>query len=144
MTTSSPVPSLSSSAIRHVETELYTYPETLKAIADREREIIEGGLRPEPGERVPGRDDTQWSDPTAFRGSLLADDLRLRELRRIAGAIEVTERCLSAEGQAVLRLWYWERRSADEVARGLSIDRATVYRWRRGVLVAVAGRLGWL
>lgn len=140
------LPRLSDGALRHVESELYTYHATRRAIEQRRLDIIEGGHRADPGEQPPRRNEGAWTDPTSFRGSLLAEDLRIREMRRIIEAIDDAIAALRAIRPAcgdLVRLWYWERLPVEEVAAALHVSRETVYRLRRGLQVAVAARLGW-
>ncbi len=125
-----------------VEAELLTYRETVKEIA-RRAEDLAASWRDEPSVDVARRAGLAWADPTGFRASLLATDRRLLEMQRIIRAIDDVHDALSPEVARLMELVFFQRRSVDICARLLCVDRATIYRWRKGIVAAVAGRLGW-
>lgn len=145
------IPRLPHGVVEHLEDELAALPRTLDEIQQRRQFLIEGGDR-HGGESVPGRH-SHISDPTGWRGSALADDIRLHELTRITGAVSNVLEDLDAagpRGQAVatlLRLYYGldgqPVRTRPEITDLTGLSNSTIYRLRTLGLSALAFRLGW-
>lgn len=128
---------------QHVERELWAYRETKRELERRRSYLAEGGDGREPAE--PGQPRRQGvADPTGFLGTLVAEDRQLREMRRIVWAIEDTRDAAPLALRAFLDLYYLgERTTIDAVGEKLSQSRATLFRMKRHLICAVAGRLGW-
>lgn len=134
---------LSETAARMVEAELYRYKELKREIQDRRNELVNGPEDPRPVEDAGIRTATAWSDPTSFRASLLYDDRRLREMRRIVRAIEDTHAAVRPEVARFMELWFWSNVGTHACTTTLEISRETAFRWRKAILAEVAARLGW-
>ena len=146
---------------RHIEAEIYSYYETLKAIEELRTDIILAGSQEAYGAVVGGRN--AGTSTVERRATKLADSVLLREMERITRAIEDTYARAKEEGRRVVWVKYalaidWqppaeiqaqmeERNrfdmSPDDMAEVLNIDRATFHRYRSGFVYGVAERLGW-
>jgi RinA family phage transcriptional activator len=147
---------------RHIEAEIYSYCDTVKAIEELRADIILAGRQEVCGAVVGGR--YAGTSIVERRATELADSLLLREMKRITRAIEDTyarakEECRRAVWMKYgLALEGWEPpaelaarmegrnrfdMSPDEMAEVLNVDRATFHRYRSGFVYGVAERLGW-
>ena len=121
-----------------IEEELREYPFTLMRII----EAREQAMTPRREERV-GKG---YSVPDPTFGTiarLCASDIARME--RIADAISATYTALKAtsyELAQVVRLYYWRRERAMDVAYYMSVDVSTLRRWREIVVGAVVHRMG--
>ena len=148
---------------RHIEAEIYSYCDTLKAIEELRRDIIlAGGMHDAYGAGVGERD--AGTSIVERRATKLADSVLLREMERITRAIEDTY----ARTKDVARRVIWVKyglalegwgppaelaqklqgksrfdMSPDDMAEVLAVDRATFHRYRSGFVYGVAERLGW-
>lgn len=148
---------------RHIEAEIYSYYDTLRAIEEMRKDIIlAGGVHDAygavAGDRYPG------TSIVERRATKLADSILLREMERITKAIRDTYTLAKEECRRVVWVKYglalegWEPpaelvaqmegknrfdMSPDEMANVLNIDRATFHRYRSGFVYGVAERLGW-
>jgi RinA family phage transcriptional activator len=148
---------------RHIEAEIYTYHDTLKAIEELRRDIILAGWRENSYAAVVG-DRYAGTSIVERRATKLADSLLLREMERITQAIRDVYALAREECRRVVWVKYglalegWEPpaelaermegrnrfdMSHDEMADILVVDRATFYRYRQGFVYGVAQKLGW-
>lgn len=146
---------LKRSTYRHIESEIYGYGDTVKAIADMRDEIINGGKQDELGTTVTGG---MTSSPTERLATRLADSKLLREMEAITDAI----RHVYEESREDTRRVIWARYrlaigwTPPEHIKGhmvglpspvlaslLMMDESSFYRHRAGFIYAVAERLGW-
>lgn len=133
---------VSDTALRHVERELYHEALTRHQLEQQRRDLIEA--RDFGADDVPLRGQLEYSDPTGFRGTLVAQDRRLNEMRRILTAIDEARAAATPELRRFWALWYGAGASIHAVCEACAIDRATAYRWRRSIVIAVGSRLGWI
>ena len=141
------VPALPYAIRSHVERELFNYPLTVKAIAERRKHLIEGGDGRDPLDPdLPRRGSAVWSDPTYYAGTALAEDRRLRELERIVAAIDdvVRHPALPVEARRIIEAWYWHAERIEDIIAEVGVSRATLQRYRTATLAAIAARLGWI
>jgi len=148
---------------RHIEAEIYSYCDTVKAIEELRRDIILASGRQEAygaavGDRYAG------TSIVERRATKLADSVLLREMERITQAIRDVYARTKDEARRVIWVKYglalkeWQPpdelvekmqgrnrfdMSPDEMAAILNIDRATFHRYRSGFVYGVAERLGW-
>ncbi len=147
---------------RHIEAEIYSYYDTLRAIAEMRKNIIlAGGIHDAygavVGDRYPG------TSVVEHRATKLADSILLREMERITRAIRDTYARAKEECRRVVWVKYglaidWEPpaelrermqgrnrfdMSPDHMAEVLAVDRATFHRYRSGFVYGIAERLGW-
>jgi len=148
---------------RHIEAEIYSYCDTVKAIEELRRDIILASGRQEAyGAVVGGR--YVGTSIVERRATKLADSLLLQEVERITKAIRDTYARAKEECRRVVWVKYglalegWEPpaelvarmegrnrfdMSPDDMAEVLNVDRATFHRYRSGFVYGVAERLGW-
>lgn len=137
---------ISREAFRHVERELYRYPETLREVGRLEADIISRGMAVDlSAQSSQVQWSADWSDPAGNRGTVLAEHRKLREMRRVIEAIEDVLRLLDDDRRALVRAYYWDHpaESWDWIASYLKYDVRTLQRWRRAIVEAIAERLGW-
>lgn len=137
------VTKLSPGVGRHIEAELYAYPLTKAHIEQRRLAVIEGGMGISVKDQSHSREGSGWWDPTGLRGSLLADDIHLREMARVVDAIDSVLARIPESWRRLVELWYWQRLGVDRVANRCHVSRETAYRQRRMIIVAIALQLGW-
>ena len=147
---------------RHIEAEIYSYCDTVKAIEELRRDIIlAGGMHDAYGAVVGDR--YAGTSIVERRATKLADSILLREMERITKAIADTYAQAKEECRRVVWVKYglaicWEPpaelaarmegrnrfdMSPDDMAEVLAVDRATFHRYRSGFVYGVAERLGW-
>ncbi len=147
---------------RHIEAEIYSYNDTLKAIEELREDIILASGRQEAYIAVVGG---RYAGTSIVerRATKLADSVLLREMERITKAIADTFSRAKEECRRVVWVKYglaigWEPpaelaarmegrnrfdMSPDDMAEVLNVDRATFHRYRSGFVYGVAERLGW-
>jgi RinA family phage transcriptional activator len=146
---------------RHIEAEIYSYCDTVKAIEELRTDIILAGSQEAYGTVVGGR--YACTSIVERRATKLADSELLKEMKRITRAIEDTYARTKDVARRVIWVKYglaigWEPpaelvarmegrnrfdMSPDEMAEVLNVDRATFHRYRSGFVYGVAERLGW-
>lgn len=147
---------------RHIEAEIYSYYDTLKAIEELRADIILAGRQEVCGAVVGDR--YAGTSIVERRATKLADSVLLREMERITRAIEDTYARAKEEGRRVIWVKYglalegWEPpaelvarmegrnrfdMSVREMAEILAVDESTFHRYRTGFVYGVAERLGW-
>ena len=147
---------------RHIEAEIYSYCDTLKAIEELRTDIILAGRQEAYGTVVGGR--FAGTSIVERRATKLADSVLLREMERITKAIADTYARAKEECRRVVWVKYglalngWQppaelvarmgRRnrfdmSVREMAEILAVDQSTFHRYRTGFVYGVAERLGW-
>lgn len=151
---------LKRSTYRHIESEIFDYNNTLKAIQEMRLEIL-AGERQDEKPRVSGGG--YVCSVVEHRATRLADSILLREMQRITGAIRDTYSRARDECRQVLYVKYgilieWKppdvllrqmegKNRADLSSRAmsiiLSVDESTFHRYRSGFVYAVAEKLGW-
>ena len=147
---------------RHIEAEVFSYYDTLKAIQELRQEIILSNQHGELSAVVGGK--FAGTSIVERRATKLADSVLLREMERITRAIEDVYARAKEEGRRVVWVKYglalegWEPpaelaarmegrnrfdMSPDHMAEVLAVDRATFHRYRSGFVYGIAERLGW-
>lgn len=128
--------------IKHIEAELFDYHDTLRRIKERREELMTD----------PAREEGMPSSPTLPSSTVeryatrLTMDLQLKELERIASAVEHVYNLCDDSRKQLIRLKYWTKpqlKSWDGIALELDISRATAFRWRDEIVQAVGEKLGW-
>lgn len=135
--------------IRHIETELLDYHETVKLIKKR-RDELTSNIEPED---LPLRDYSKpIAEPLRYNSSTeriairLASDKKLQEMERVAKAVEAVYNACDADRKKLIRIKYWakpQKLTWDGIASEMHISRATAFRWRDEIIVALSERLGW-
>lgn len=129
--------------VKHIESELYDYHDTLKRIQYRRQEILSAKSV---DENTGGGKSNIPSRPTEQLATRLVSDLQLQELERIAGAIEHVYNICDDERKKLIRMKYWTKpqtKTWEGIAQDLHISRRQAFNWRDQVVQAVGERLGW-
>lgn len=146
---------------RHIEAEIYSYYDTLKAIEELRADIILAGRQEVCGAVVGDR--YAGTSIVERRATKLADSVLLREMERITQAIRDVYARTKDEARRVIWVKYglaidweppaelkekmegWNRfdMSARDMADVLNIDESTFHRYRTGFVYGVAEKLGW-
>lgn len=138
---------ISKGAFRHVESELYAYPDTKREIEQIRLEIQHPYERTEDVNIVKGKNSVkQPGDPTGRTATALATNRKLEQLERIVEVIDSVVDKLPDEKKELMRLWYWSQPRTltwDGVALQIGKDRSTVIRWRNNIVRLIAEKMGW-
>lgn len=137
---------VSSAAFRHVEAELYAYPETVKEIKIRRAELLSGS-----NEELVGGKSNLPGDPVGRAVARVTDDRRLRQMERVTSTIESVLESTDTDEELnpyrrIVELYYWQKNkkySWERIAAEAKVSRATAFRMRRLIVHAIAERLGW-
>lgn len=135
---------LKKATFSHIESELYSYHDTLKEIEFLREEIM--FVRENDDENIGGGRSSLPSSPTEQIATRLVTNKRLMKLEEISNAIEKVYTTLPIDYQKLIRLKYWTRpqlKTWEGIAEELHINRATAFRWRDMVVAAMAEVLGW-
>jgi len=148
---------------RHIEAEIYSYYDTLKAIEEFRANIIFAGKKEESyGVTAGGK--YAGTSIVERRATKLADSILLREMERITKAIADTYARTKEEARRVIWVKYglaldgWQppdniraqmegrnrfEMSVSEMAEVLNVDESTFHRYKTGFVYGVAEKLGW-
>ena len=146
---------------RHIEAEIYSYHDTLKAIEELRTDIILAGRQEAYGTVVGDR--YAGTSIVERRATKLADSELLKEMKRITRAIEDTYARTKDVARRVIWVKYglaigWEPpaelavrmegrnrfdMSVREMAEILAVDESTFHSYRTGFVYRVAEKLGW-
>lgn len=134
--------------IRHIESELFHYHDTVLKIKERRDELM-SNIEPE-WVKVPDVQNKfeplRYNSSTERLGIRLAMDKKLREMERIAKAIEQVYNLCDDDRKKLIRVKYWvkpQKLTWDGIAAELHISRATAFRWRDEIIQALSEKLGW-
>lgn len=138
---------LKPATFRHVESEIYAYHETKRAIQKRREELL-NPFDDDPEDinivkgpnsvREPGR-------PTERLATRLMMDRELRNAEEIVAAIQQTYELSPSERQMVISIRYWSGGNPNwsEVAKLCNMHRHTVRKHRDEFVYLVAKKIGW-
>ena len=128
---------------RHVEKELYDYPETKKEIQRLRNEILYRTAPPD--ENIGGSRGNMPGNPTEHIATALMTNRRIEYLERVINAIESVYERLPPEKKKLVELRYWStwEKSWSHIADAIGISVPLAYIWRREIVFAIAERLGW-
>jgi RinA family phage transcriptional activator len=135
---------ISKASFNHIESELRLYHETKHRIMIRREEIL--FIHIETDTNVGGGKSNSPSDPTYKKASALESDIKLKEMQRIAEAIEYVWSGLDDDKKKLLKLYYWTRPQTltwEGIAIQLHVTSRTAKRWRNQVIKQIASFLGW-
>lgn len=128
---------------RLIESELYFYKDTKKALQEMESAIIESSGHSETGIR------SGISNPTGQKAEKLLTSLEYLETKRRVEAIEyaigVFGRCHEPAKLRLIEMKYFERKYTDDgIISELNIHRGTFYKWKREFVELIANKLGFV
>jgi RinA family phage transcriptional activator len=135
---------LKKATFKHIESELYSYHDTLKEIKFLRNNLM--FCKESDDENIGGGRSSFISSPTEQIGTRLATHKKLNKLEEIANAIEKVYTGLPEDYQKLVRVKYWTRPQIltwDGIAENMHISRRTAFRMRDEVVDAVAQVLGW-
>ena len=129
---------------KHIESELYSYHDTLKEIENLRKDIM--FCKENDDENVGGGRSSFPSSPTERIGTRLATHKRLNKLEEVTNAIEKVYTGLPDDYQRLVRLKYWTRpqlKTWEGIAQEINVSRRQAYRWRDEIISVLGEVLGW-
>lgn len=131
---------------KHIEELLRDYPRLDKYLKDREEELLYPTK--EPDKNIGGSRSTVISKTTERKAILIAEDMRLRELRKQKEAIDYAFECSDYLTKRVIECYYMSKTKKTwdtvtlEVASG-QISVRTLKRLRTSFFEKIESALGW-
>jgi RinA family phage transcriptional activator len=135
---------LKKATFKHIESELYSYHDTLKEISNLRKDIMFCSENDD--ENTGGGRNNLPSSPTERIATRLATHKRLIQLEEVTNAIYKVFQGLPEDYQKLVRLKYWTRPQTltwEGIADKLYITSRQAMRWRDDIIFAVAEVLGW-
>lgn len=135
---------LKKATFSHIESELYSYHDTLREINNLRKDIM--FTRENDDENIGGGRSSIPGRPTERIATRLATHKRLNKLEEIANAIEKVYTGLPEDYQKLVRLKYWTRPQTltwRGIADKLFVTSRTAQRWRDEIVNTIAEVLGW-
>ncbi|MFJ8247105.1 transcriptional regulator [Peribacillus asahii] len=135
---------LKKATFKYIESELYSYHDTLKEIQFLRNNIM--FTKENDDENVGGGRSSLLSSPTEQIGVRLATHKKLNNLEEIAEAIEKVYNVVNDDYKKLIRLKYWTKpqtKTWEGIAAELHISRRQAFNWRDQIVQAVAEVLGW-
>ncbi|MEK4501924.1 transcriptional regulator [Bacillus sp. FSL R12-0069] len=139
----SPAGKLKGATFKYIESELYTYGDTLHEIGFLRKNLIFCSSHDD--ENIGGGRRNVPNCPTERIATKLTVHKKLRRLEELADAIEHVYALLELEKQKLVKLKYWTKpqcKTWDGIAEDLHITKRTALRWRDGIVYAIAEKLG--
>ena len=132
---------LKRATFKYIESELYSYKDTLKEIDRLRDEILYGNNH---HENIEGGKSNTPSNPTEQIATRLMTHKTLRNLEEIANAITDVYNMVTDDHRKVIELKYFKNPSLtwDDVAYQLNMHRNTAFKLRREVIQLIANKLG--
>lgn len=135
---------LKKATFKHIESELYSYHDTLKEIQQTRQSIMFD--RETNDENVGGGRSSIPYSPTEAIATRLATHKKLGQLEEVANAIEKVYTGIPEEYQKLVRLKYWTKpqlKTWEGIAQQIPVGRRTAFNMRDEVVCAIAEELGW-
>lgn len=135
---------LKKATFKHIESELYSYHDTLKEINHLRKDIMFCSENED--ENIGGGRNNLPSSPTERIATRLASHKRLTQLEEVTNAIYKVFQGLPEDYQKLVRLKYWTRPQTltwDGIADKLYVNKRTAQRWRDETVLAIGEALGW-
>lgn len=135
---------LKKATFKHIESELYSYHDTLREINSLRKDIM--FTKENDDENIGGGRSSFPSSPTERIATRLATHKKLTRLEEVTNAIEKVYTGLPDEYQKLIKLKYWTRpqlKTWDGIATELNMGRRTAFRLRDEIVHTVAEVLGW-
>jgi RinA family phage transcriptional activator len=135
---------LRKATFKHIESELYSYHDTLKEINRLRKDIIFTNENDD--ENIGGGRNNLPSSPTERIATRLATHKRLNNMNEVTNAIQKVYTGLPEDYQKLVRLKYWTRPQTltwEGIADKLFVTSRQAMRWRDEVIYTVAEVLGW-
>jgi len=135
---------LKKATFKHIESELYSYHDTLKEINRLRKDIM--FTKENDDENIGGGKNNLPSSPTERIATRLASHKRLNNLEEVTNAIQKVYTGLPEDYQKLVRLKYWTRPQTltwEGIADKLFITSRQAMRWRDEVVWSIGEVLGW-
>lgn len=128
----------------HVESELFGFHESKKAITSLIDDILHGSSNGD--ENVGGGRGSLPGNPTLQRATILATHRLLESMQATVKAIEQVYEQARPEYKHLMELRYWRHPQTltwDGIAQELKVSRKQALLWRNAIVQAVAEKMGW-
>jgi RinA family phage transcriptional activator len=135
---------LKKATFKHIESELYSYHDTLKEINNLRKDIM--FTKENDDENTGGGRSSFISSPTEQIATRLATHKRLGQLEEVTHAIQKVYTGLPEDYQKLMRLKYWTRPQTltwEGIADKIPVSRRTAFNMRDEVVWAIGEVLGW-
>jgi RinA family phage transcriptional activator len=135
---------LKKATFKHIESELYSYQETLKEIKFLRNNLM--FCKENDDENVGGGRSSLPYSPTEAIGTRLATHKKLTQLEEVANAIEKVYTGLPETHQKLVKLKYWTKpqmKTWEGIAGELHVSRRQAFNWRDEVIITLGEILGW-
>jgi RinA family phage transcriptional activator len=135
---------LKKATFKHIESELFSYKDTLKEIEELRKDIM--FTKSNDDENIGGGRSGLPSSPTERIATRLATHKRLNRLEEVANAIQKVYTSLPVEYQKLIRLKYWTKPQTltwDGIAGEIPVSRRTAFNMRDEIIYAIAEVVGW-
>ncbi|MBA4543974.1 MULTISPECIES: RinA family phage transcriptional regulator [Thermoactinomyces] len=134
---------LKTGTFKHIESELYSYWDTVKEVRRLRAEILHSTPY---FENIGGGRTSLPSDPTGKTVTLLIAHRRIEQLEKIVEAIRTVYDRLPEEKKKLVQLKYWttpQELTWEGIARQIPVSRRTAIAWRDEIVLQIANQLGW-
>lgn len=134
---------LKKATFQHIESELYSYKETVKEIKRLRDEIM---YRTSDDENTGGGKSNLPSSPTERTATALVTNRKLQNLESIAYAIETVYNNVDDNYKKLIRLKYWTKPQTltwEGISNAIPTSRRQAFRWRDEIVWAIGEILGW-
>jgi RinA family phage transcriptional activator len=135
---------LKKATFKHIESELYSYHDTLREINNLRKDIM--FTKENDDENIGGGRSSFISSPTENIATRLATHKRLNQLEEVTNAIQKVYTGLPEDYQKLVRLKYWTRPQTltwEGIAGKLHVTSRQSMRWRDEIVYLVGEVLGW-
>ncbi|MCA1029305.1 transcriptional regulator [Cytobacillus kochii] len=135
---------LKKATFKHIESELYSYKDTLKEIEQLRKDIM--FCNENDDENIGGGRNIIPSSPTERIATRLMTHKRLNQLEEVASAIQKVYTGIPEDYQKLVRLRYWTKPQTltwEGIAGKLFITSRTAQRWRDEIIYSIAETIGW-
>lgn len=135
---------LKKATFKHIESELYSYHDTLKEISNLRKNIM--FCTENEDENIGGGKNNLPSSPTERIATRLSTHKRLIQLEEVTNAIYTVYAGVPEDYQKLIKLKYWTRpqlKTWDGIAKEIPVSRRTAFNMRDEIIFAVSEVLGW-
>jgi RinA family phage transcriptional activator len=135
---------LKKATFKHIESELYSYHDTLREINNLRKDIM--FTKENDDENIGGGRNNMISSPTERIATRLATHKRLNNLEEVTHAIQKVYTGLPEDYQKLVRLKYWTKpqlKTWDGIAEEIHVSRRTAFNMRDEVVYYIGEVMGW-
>ncbi|WP_165820894.1 transcriptional regulator [Pueribacillus theae] len=137
---------LKPSTFKYIESEIYSYHETVKHIELIEYEIEHSTTNNHDENTNVGKNSVRANiSPVERKVTALLEHKQLKRMYSITDAIKKIYERLDDDKKKLMNLYYWERPGEltwEGIAKECNIGRMTALRWRKQIVYAIAHELG--